>query len=146
MITEPQDAADFVYNLLKTQAGPLGIGFVGYADKLNPNYPAVVVTPGRKAKSLHATHTFNVAIEIDIMVYHARLSTDHKTRTREDLALVTSIENTLEQGDMNFGGQVIFAFVRETYPGTITRPKGEQVVGTRMLVDVLSQKRFPYVP
>lgn len=144
LITEPQDAADFVYNLLLEKAGELGIAFVGYNELLKPEYPAVVVTPGGKVKTVHGTHTFAVALEVQVVVYHARLDKSHKTRTREDLALATAIENNLETGEMNFESQVIFAFVRDVMPGTINRAMGDRVVGTRMLMEVLSQKRFPY--
>lgn len=144
LMTEPQQVAEYLTDLLKDNAGPLGLAFVGLNDKLKPEYPAAVVVPGAKQKTIHATHTFNVGLEVIITVYHARLSSSHATRTVDDLTLVTAIENLIELGEMNFGGQVIFAYVREIHPGTITRPQGEQVVGTRLLVEILSQKRFPY--
>lgn len=146
MITEPQDAADYIHNLLLEHQGPLGVGAVLYGEKLRPEYPAIVVTPGAKSKIVHATHTFLVTMEVVLSVYHARLNASHAQRTREDLELVTAIENLIERGEMNAGGEAIFVFVSDAFPGVVTRPTGDQVVGTRMIVNFTTQKGFPYGP
>jgi hypothetical protein len=140
--TEPRQVSSFLYELLQEHAGELGIRFVGLNEKLRPEYPAVVVMPGMKSKALHATHTFNVLIETGILVYHANLNNSTVGRTKEDLELVEGIESVIERDAMNLQGHVIFSFVRDTFPGTVQRPTGEQVVGSRMIVETLTQKRF----
>lgn len=142
LFTESREVATYLYELLQEAAGELGIGFVGYGEKLRPQYPAVVVMPGAKSKQLHATHTFNVLMETTILVYHAVLSNSTVTRTKDDLELVERIENLIEQGEMNLNGHCIFVYVRDTLAGTVARPTGEQVIGSRMLIETLSQKRF----
>lgn len=143
MFTEPRQVSMYLYELLREFGAVLGIRFVGYNEKLRPEYPAVIVMPGMKTKTLHATHTFNVAMEVSILVYHANLNSRTSTRTEDDLQLVENIEQLIERGEMNMEGQVIFAFVRNAIPGTVARPTGEQVIGTRMVVEVLSQAKFP---
>jgi hypothetical protein len=142
MFVEPREIATYLYELLKEAAGELGIAFVGYGEKLRPQYPAAIVMPGSKIKALHATHTFNVNIETTVLVYHAALNNSTVTRTEDDLELVEGIEHLIEQGEMNLNGHVIFVYVRDVLPGTVLRPTGEQVVGSRMIIESLSQKRF----
>lgn len=142
LFTQPREVSVYLYELLLEHAGPLGIRYVAYNERLRPEYPSVVVTPGIKTKVLHATHTFNIGLEVGLLVYHANLNTRTSTRTQEDLQLVEDIETVIEQGGMNMEGHVIFAFVREAVPGTLLRATGEQVIGTRMVIDVLSQARF----
>jgi hypothetical protein len=127
---------------MQEYSGELGIRFVGLNEKLRPEYPAVIVMPGMKNKEIHATHTYNVRIETSILVYHANLNNSTVARTIDDLRLVEGIEAVIEQGEVNLRGHVIFAYVRDAFPGTIQRPTGEQVIGTRMLVETLTQKRF----
>jgi hypothetical protein len=124
----------------------LGLQNVEYDAELIRSYPAAVVTPGRKGKAVHGTHQFELAIEATITVYHARLAASRLQRTREDLQLCLDIEAKVEE-DLNWTNdfnepRVIFAFVSEVLPGTITRPKGDQVIGTRMVVTVQNLRRF----
>lgn len=144
LLTESWQVVEYINDLLSENAGELGLAYVGVSAHLNREYPAAIVIPNSKVKDMHATHTFNVHLLTDIAVYHARLTADRTARTIEDLELCTRIENLIEQGEMNFGGTVIFAYVVSIIPGTLVRPKGEQVVGSRMTIEVLSQKRFPY--
>lgn len=145
MITQVEDAADYVEQLLQLKAGELGLGTVAFADKLVGDYPAVVITPGGRSKDFHATHTFGIVMELYLAVYHAKLTITHSKRTKEDLQLVTAIESVLE-ADMRWtvdgSEQVTIAWVRDQVPGVIPRPKGEAVVGTRMVMEIRSQKRF----
>jgi len=142
LYVEPREVATHLYELLQEGAGELGIAFVGYGEKLRPQYPAVIVMPGAKVKQLHATHTFNVGLETTLLIYHAILNNSTVTRTKDDLELVEGIENLIEQGEMNLDGHCIFCYVREVNPGMVSRPTGEQVIGSRMLVETLSQARF----
>ncbi len=141
MITTQEDASAYVKDKLELGAGELGLASVEFADRLIGNYPAVVITPGGRSKDFHATHTFGIIMEIFLAVYHANLTISHSKRTEEDLLLVTAIENLLEQ-DMTWGEQVIIAWIRDQVPGVIPRPKGDAVVGTRMVMEVRSQQRF----
>lgn len=144
-INEPQQVSEFLYDLLKEKQGPLGIGFLGLDEKLSPIYPAVIIVTGPKEKSPHGTHIFIVGIECIINVYHAKLTSSTSTRSREDLNLVTAIENEVER-DMTFGDRVVFAYVARTVPRVASRATGEQVIGTQMLIAVETRKGFPYGP
>lgn len=143
-ITEPQEASEFLFNLLSEHQETLGIGFLGIDERLKPEYPAVVLISGGKEKIQHSTHVFLVNMEVQIMVYHAKLDSTHTQRTKEDLELVTSIENLIESGQMNFDNKVVFAFIRQTAPITGTGRMNDSVVGTQMLVAIESRKGFPY--
>lgn len=146
LLTTEKEVADYVYNRLLNNQEVLGLGSVEYDVNLIREYPSAVVTPGRKSKALHSTHTFRLEIECGITVYHAKLSVSRRQRTQEDLDLCAAIEALLEE-DCNWPNdagepQVQFGFVTDILPGTITRPKGDQVVGTRMVITTMSQRRF----
>lgn len=146
LYTDPQEIADYLYALMSEQAGPLGLAYVGYGDSLIPRYPAAIIIPGTKDKRVHTTHKFNVGLETFITVYHARLDINHQTRLREDLELVSGIEALIET-DYEFrtvdpDRRVVFGYVSSMQPGTIMSPKGDKVVGTRMVVEVLTQQMF----
>jgi hypothetical protein len=146
VITEPQQASEFLYALLDQQKETLGIGFLGLDERLKPEYPAVMVLSGGKEKQLHGTHIFRVMLEVFLMVYHARLDSTHTHRTKEDLELVTNIENLIESGKMNFDDKIVFAYVQQTAPITGTGRMNDSVVGTQMLVSIETRKGFPYGP
>ncbi|HEY1249164.1 MAG TPA: hypothetical protein VGE97_09265 [Nitrososphaera sp.] len=145
-ITEPQQAAQWIYDKIAEKKDEFGINFLGLNERLKPQYPAVVVLAGAKQKALHQTHIFIVGIEVVILVYHAKLDVTHTERTEEDLDLVTQIENWLETGDMTMDDSVVFMYVASTTP-TIergTRYVNDSVVGTQMVVAIESRKGFPY--
>lgn len=146
-ITEPQEAADFIFKLIEDKKDELGIRFLGLNERLTPSYPAVVIFPGSKAQQPHSTHVFLVALQVIINVYHASLKDSTPDRTRKDLKLCEDIENLIHSDpQMNFGGRVIMAYVSEHMPRVSMRPQSEIVVGTQMTVSVESRKGFPYVP
>jgi hypothetical protein len=147
MIVTPEDVADFIHDKLSQQAETVGIAYVGYGDTvLIPDYPACLVVPGRKAKVLHATQTFNVELECDLFVLHAVLTKDRGQRTKKDLQLVTEVEGILESDyefkDVNGVAQIIFGYVQEAVPGVANRARGQAVLSTRMTWVGLSQRRF----
>lgn len=144
-ITEPQQAARFLYDLIEKNKEPLGIEFVGLNERLRPNYPAVIVIAGLREKQHYGTHKFLVGIEITLMVYHGNLNDSYSLRSESDLNLVTAIENLIET-DMEFGGRVQFAYVGQTLPIRTPRPTGTPIIGTQMTVLIESRKGFPYVP
>ena len=143
---DPMEIADYLHELLSQNAGPLGLAYVGTGDSLIPEYPAAIVSPGGKAKEIHTTRKFNVSIDTFITIYHARLTARRRTRLREDLDLVASIEGLIEDDyefkSINPEKQVVFGFVSDIRPGMLMNPKGEQTIGTRMVVNVVTQQMF----
>jgi hypothetical protein len=128
----PEEVIDHIYNLIDADKVALGLEFVGYGDvDLVPAYPAVIVTGSPLSRALHATRQFQLTFRCNIWVYHARMTDDHKTRTRDDLILASSITSLLHQ-DKTFGGNLIFGYVEDEDPGIMVRPRKEVVVGTRL--------------
>jgi len=146
-ITEPQQAANWIFDKISEKKDEFGINFMGLNERLKPQYPAVVVIAGGKQKAQHSTHIFLVMLEVIIQVYHAKLDSTHTQRTESDLNLVTSIENWLERGEMNMEDKVVFMYVSQVTP-IIGRDRfaNDQVVGSQMLVTIESRKGFPYGP
>ena len=147
VITEPQQAAQWIYDRIAQRQDEFGINFLGLNERLKPQYPAVVVLAGAKQKGLHGTHVFLVGMEIVIHVYHAKLDNTHTARTEADLDLVTEIENWLERGEMNMDDRVVFMYVSQITP-LIGRDRfaNDNVVGSQMVVAIESRKGFPYGP
>jgi hypothetical protein len=139
-IVDPMVAADYLYDLLREFGPTFGLENVEYDSRLVRAYPAAVIIPGRKDKVLHSTQFFRVGLEVLISVYHANLNNSHRERTRDDLQLCKDIEMAIEVGQLDWDERVTFAFVSEIAPGIITRPRGEQVVGTRMVVSIDSRE------
>jgi hypothetical protein len=105
--TEPEQLLDYIYNLLVANKVDLGIRYVGYADEvLLPQYPAAVVSLNAPVdRELRATGTFNLRFAAQVVVYHARLNTSRKTRTKEDMQIAAAIRNKLHE-DYTLGGGV----------------------------------------
>jgi hypothetical protein len=149
MLTDTWEIVDMMIERLEAKSGPLGIKFVGgYDEKIVPQYPAVVVMPGGKAKNLHATQTFQVNSTLHLYVYHANLTLKKRERSKADLQLVARIEAELETDYrwMTETGEprVIFAYVSQEEPG-ILQPrlnKSDSVISTRMTWIATSQRRF----
>jgi len=128
---EPEQALDYIYALVNDNKESLGLKYVGYADeRLLPHYPAAVVSFNTPVdRELVTTGTFNLNWQLQIIVYHARISASHKTRTREDMLLATAVRNLLHT-DKSMGGGVIFGYVRSERPGVIADDKGRANVAT----------------
>jgi hypothetical protein len=141
--TEPEEIIDYLYNVLETDKGDLGLGYVGYGDeRLLPQYPAVVVSYNAPTdRTLHATRHFRLEFSIQLVVYHAKMSASHKTRTREDMQLAAAIRNKLHE-DKRFGGGVIFGYVASERPGVMADDRGEANVATMMIVSAESRQFF----
>jgi hypothetical protein len=125
---------DAITDLIKAQAGPLGLKFVGaYNEKRVPRYPAAVVAPGNQAKTIAGIPKFDVEFSVDIFVYHADMTRTHAGRSKEDLELVEQVEAVLES-DKQLGGLVIFGYVASQSPGLIQSrtSKTEIIVGTQL--------------
>jgi hypothetical protein len=144
LITQPQDAVDMLYELIRENAGVLGMEYVGqYDENLLPRYPNVVISPGIKTKEVHGTHTFLVTLRCILWIYHAKLTETHSDRSREDLEFASAIEALVED-DKTFGQRVIFSFVESSTPGVIAprTGKGEGIVGTRLAWECVTQQHW----
>ncbi len=132
--TEPEQALDYFYNLLNTNKTTLGIRYVGYADEnILPQYPAVVVSYNTPIdRRIHATRQFQLEWALQFMVYHARLTASHKTRTKEDMQLAKAVRDLLHT-DHTLGGSVIFGFVQSERPGILAGSKGQATVATTLI-------------
>jgi hypothetical protein len=140
----PEDVVEYLSAKLVTEATALGIGYVGkYDERKTPRYPAVVVSAGPIDKSIHGSRTFNIEIRSFIWVYHAKATLTHAERSLADLALATSIVESLE-ADITMGGNVIHSYIETETPGVLQprSQKSDLVIGTRLAHWALSQKRF----
>ena len=140
---EPEEALDYIYNLLDDNKGPLGLKYVGYADeRFLSHYPAAVVSYNAPlARELYASRQFRLLWSIQIIVHHARLSASHKTRTREDMRLAADVRNKLHQ-DFKLGGGVIFGYVEEERPGIMMDDKGQVNIATTLIWSGESRQTF----
>lgn len=129
----PEDAQDYIVQLLKDNSDSLGIKHVGYGtENLTPYYPAVDVTIARTTREVGATQQFKVYFNLNLWVYHANLNASHGVRTKEDLELATGVVTLLHQ-DYTAGGRLIFSWVTDEDPGVIVRGKSVSVVTTRIV-------------
>jgi len=131
MFSEPEEVVDYVWNILNTNKATLGLGFVGYADEtLLPKYPAAVVSFNAPVqRDLGPTRTFSLTFALQIIIYHARLTASHRTRTKEDMQIAATVRNKLHE-DYRLGGGVIFGFVESERPGIVADAKGRANVAT----------------
>jgi len=142
LFTTQQDLAQYVKDFLDEEAGVLGLATVEFgSERLIKEYPAVLVSPEGISRVIHGTHTFNLTLVLNLWVYHAKLTIRHTQRTQEDLELTSAITDKLHES-MTLGGRLIFGYVSDENQGFFNRPKGEAVVGTRMVYEGLSQERF----
>jgi len=152
MIHTTKQAVAMVGDFLDEKAPLFGIRFVGrFDEKRIPNYPAVVVVPGTRDKTIHATQTFNVDLELHLYVYHADLTLTKRERSEADLKLVEQLEEVLEE---DYGWQsdpldpatkrVVFGYISNEEPGVLQprANKSNMIISTRMTWRALSQRRF----
>lgn len=148
-VTDSWEMVAMVAERLQARSGPLGLKFVGeYGEKIIPQYPAVVVVPGPRAKSLHGTHTFQVALELFLYVYHAKLNLSKRERSKADLQLVQTLEREMESdfrwADEEGRARVIHGYIASEEPGLLQPNvrKSDVVICTRMTWRAISQRRF----
>jgi hypothetical protein len=137
---------DAIVALLTTASGDLGINYVGsYDEKRLPHYPAVVVSPGTRTKTIHGVQVYEIGFLVDLWVYHGDLTESHAARSKLDLQLVASIEQVLET-DYTLGGKVVHGFIANEVPGIIQprADKSDMIVGTRMQWMGMSRRGFTY--
>lgn len=132
MYTRIDEVADKVFNILDTASASLGIKYVGYGEeKALPEYPAIVIVPAATTREIHATRQFLNSFNLELYVYHARLTVKRSIRTKEDLELVTSIVDKLHEYK-TLDNNIIFGMVDSENPGVLATQKGDAVVGTRI--------------
>jgi len=149
MVTDTWELVDMIADRLDVKSGPLGVKFVGrYDEKIIPEYPAVVVIPGSRAKELHGLHTFQIALQASLYVYHANLNQSKRERSKSDLQLVARLEQELETDfrwvDENGAARVVHGFVSSEEPGLLQphANKSTVVICTRLTWRAISQRRF----
>lgn len=129
------EACDMIVELLKEKSPAIGIAYVGsYDEKRLPHYPAVVVSPGSRTKSLAGVGKFDIDLAVDIWVYHGDMTVPHSQRNREDLIFVHKLEEVLE-ADYTFGNRIVFGFIVDEQPGLFqpnTNKSTDIIAGTRM--------------
>lgn len=144
MIDSIWEAVDMVTDRLETQSGPLGLRYVGkYDEQIIPEYPAVVVVPGPRGKVIHGLRTYNVALRLDLYIYHANITMTKRERSKADLQLVSLIEQELEK-DLRWNGNLIHAYVSSEEPGVLQprANKSTMVICTRLTWTAMTQRRF----
>jgi len=148
-ITASWRMVEMVAERLNQKSGPLGLKFVGeYGEKIIPAYPAVVVVPGPRAKTLHGTHTFQVALELALYIYHADLTLRKRERSKADLQLAERVETEMESDfrwvDEDGGARVIHGYIASEEPGLLQPDvrKSAVVICTRLTWRAISQRRF----
>jgi hypothetical protein len=150
LITDTWLLVDMVAERFAARSGPLGISYVGtYNEKIIPKYPAVIIVPGGKSKTLHATHTFQTVSTLFLYIYHANLTLTKRERSKADLQLVALVEAELEsdmgwQENGNGTRRIIQGWVEEEEPGVLQprASKGDAVICTRLTWRCISQRRF----
>ena len=154
MITTIVEAVEMMGDFVESRSGPLGINFVGrYEESRIPKYPAVVIAPGPRDKEIHAQQTFQIALVLDLYVYHGDITLTKRERSKEDLQLVANLERELET-DYEFREdpddpatkRIIFGYVATEAPG-IVQPRSNKsnlIVCTRMTWRGLTQRRFTH--
>lgn len=149
MITDTWEIIDMMVERFQAKAGPLGIQYVGsYNERIIPKYPAILVVPGGKTKTLHGTHTFNVGFTVYLYIYHANFTLTKRERSKADLQLVSRVETELEVdmgwSDNGSGRRIIQGWVEEEEPGVLQprATKGDAVICTRLTWRCISQRRF----
>lgn len=140
--TEIRQILDYLDELFQINAGPLGITYIGYNDEdLLLEYPAIDVGGGNKIRDLNKTRRFRLAFSGDIFIYHGDASLNHKQRSQADLDLSTAVQR-LFLDDMSMGGRVISSWIQSENPGVVRRPKGDFVIGTRLVWVATSEEIF----
>jgi hypothetical protein len=142
-IATPEELLDAMKELLDDEKQAMGIKFVGYGDEtqLIPGFPAAIISAGSVARDLATTHQFGVILNAVVWVYHAVLTENHATRTKNDMLMATAVRE-LFHADLTLGGKVIAGWFDSEMPGQINRSIGDAVVTTRMSFKATTRKVF----
>jgi hypothetical protein len=141
-ILRPEELVEYFVDLIADSTLPFEY-VAKYDEKLIPKYPAVQVQPGITTNEPHATHTRLTGLHAFFYVMHANMKEDRRSRSLEDLLLVTQLKAVLES-DVTLGGRIIHGFVDEETPAVFPPrvAKGDIVVGTRMSWSGVNQYRW----
>lgn len=145
-ITRPEEAVEVFVERFEDQSAPLGLEFIGaYDERLIPAFPAVVISAGPLQKEVHGTHTYLYTLRVFFYVMHAKLTTTHRIRNKEDLELATRLVDFIEE-DKTLSGKILFGHVEAEIPGALSpraaQGLGSAVVGTRLNWMGISEGRF----
>lgn len=133
--TETLDVMNYIETALNANLNTLGLkkvypGFV----HLTGMWPVAVLEPQERVIERRdigggMTYTFT----LNLYVCHAKLTVNSQTRTKEDMALVTSVTAFLN-ADKRLGGNLNGdGYVRREQYGTLQTPKLGYVKGTRIV-------------
>lgn len=142
-ITTPEEMLDTLKATLDANRVAIGLNFIGYGDEaqLVAGYPAAIVSSGAVQREIATTSQFGIFLNAIVWVYHALLTEDHATRTKNDLLMATAIRE-LFHADLTLGGKVIVGFFDSELPGQINRAAGDSVIATRMSYIATTRKVF----
>jgi hypothetical protein len=144
--TRPEQVAQYIVDTLNANKIALGIAKAVFGEaNLIIDYPAALVVPDPLIRTLHATGTWRNEFHIAVFVYHAKLTVDRETRTKEDLQLVTAIVNLLHNPThRTLNGNIDeMGFFDSEAPGFINRPGIEYVIGSRLTWTGAARQPFP---
>ena len=136
--TRPEEALQYVHDLLDRERGNIGLEYVAFADEtLIPKYPAAIVAPAQTTTEMVATRQFKRIFYVEILVMHAKLTVSRAIRKKEDLELTTRVVDVLHDhytcGDLLTGvNQAVFSYVTSEVPQNIAANKNTPVIGTQL--------------
>jgi hypothetical protein len=129
-----------IVDILTESADELAIKgvFYGY-QQLIPEFPAISVESGRKARGGNSTHRFEITFSVLMMLEHGKIqSTEINKKESEELSEL--VEAKLHE-DLTLGGLVIFGYVASIDPGVRFR-ESEMIRATRLTWNGLSREGF----
>ena len=136
---------DYVVKLIDDNKATLGIRYIAQNDEtLLPEYPAILIQTDRIRREFHATQQWLVEFHLDLWIFHAKLTVDHATRSREDIEFATAVRKLLHS-DKTLGGHVIDSIVDGEFPGVYAREINAEmtgIVGTRLTW--MARNRVPF--
>lgn len=139
---DPIQVLDHVHQLIDNHKADLGLAYVAYQDEeLLPQYPAALVSMESPVeRRQHATRMFLVTFNLDIWIFHARLTAGKALRSKEDIELAQNVRKLLHANytlpdEGTPAGHIVFGFVESENSGLTIRSRGQRqqsVVTTRL--------------
>jgi hypothetical protein len=112
--------------------------YYGDQEKI-PIFPAIAVEGGTKSRTLKATRTWAIGLEVTIYIHHGQVQSSEITRKETD-SLAEQIEDVLH-ARLTMDGDVIFGFVNRADSGVAMRDD-VMLRTTRMTWGATSEERF----
>jgi hypothetical protein len=105
--TSLDQVATYIYNLISTNAGPLGLRGVTFSDEtLTKDFPSVVVIPGDLTRTpMSSQRITQNDYTVLLYVLHADMRLTRSSRSHADLQLAASVVSVLHS-DPSMGGLV----------------------------------------